>query len=98
MSYLAEPYFVIKDKMVGRIPDEIPELGVRVSLMSIHPETSDFTLGIATRQKDWVVLKALEKPFINVLWIGTLVLMAGFVVSLVRRYREFKKMREKGLE
>lgn len=98
MAYSAEPYFVIKDKMVGRIPDEIPELGVRVSLMSIHPETGDFTLGIATRQKDWVVLKALEKPFINVLWIGTLVLMAGFLIALVRRYREFIKMREKGLE
>jgi len=26
------------------------------------------------------------------------VLMAGFLVSLVRRYREFTKMREKGLE
>jgi cytochrome c-type biogenesis protein CcmF len=97
-SYSAQPYFVIKDKMVGRIPDEIPELGVRISLVSIHPETGDFTVGVATRQKDWVVLKALEKPFINVLWVGTLVLMAGFLVSLVRRYREFTKMREKGLE
>ena len=97
-EYSAEPYFVIKDKMVGRIPAEIPELGIRVSLFSIHPETNDFTLGISTRQKDWVVLKALEKPFINVLWIGTLVLMAGFAVALVRRSREFTKMREKGLE
>lgn len=97
-NYTAEPVFVIKDKMVGRIPSEIPELGIRVSLFSIHPETNDFTLGITTRQKDWVVLKALEKPFINVLWIGTLVLMAGFGISLVRRSREFIKMREKGME
>lgn len=97
-NYTAQPVFVIKDKMVGRIPAEIPELGIRVSLFSIHPETNDFTLGITTRQKDWVVLKALEKPFINVLWIGTLVLMAGFGISLVRRSREFIKMREKGME
>lgn len=97
-DYTAEPYFVIKDKMVGRIPAEIPELGIRISLASIHPETNDFTLGIATRQKDWVVLKALEKPFINVLWIGTLVLMTGFGISLVRRSREFIKMREKNME
>jgi cytochrome c-type biogenesis protein CcmF len=97
-TYLAEPLFVIKDKMVGRIPAEIPELGIRMSLLSIHPETNDFTLGVSTRQKDWVVLKALEKPFINVLWIGTLVLMTGFGVSLFRRSGEFIKMREKGLE
>lgn len=97
-DYFAEPIFLIKNKLVGRIPDEIRDLGLRLILMNIHPETNDFTIGMRTRQKDWVVIKALEKPFINVLWIGTLVLMAGFGVAMNRRIREFKKMKEKGLE
>jgi cytochrome c-type biogenesis protein CcmF len=96
--HYAEPIFLIKDKMVGRISDEIKELGLKFALLSIHPESNEFTISISTRQKDWVVLKALEKPFINILWIGTLVLMTGFTVALVRRSREFVKMREKGLE
>lgn len=97
-EYIAEPVFVIKDKMVGQIPAEIKDLGIRFSLQSIHPESNEFTLGINTRQKDWVVLKALEKPFINVLWIGTLVLMTGFGMALRRRSKEFVRMRGKGLE
>ncbi|WP_276367312.1 cytochrome c biogenesis protein CcsA [Chryseolinea sp. H1M3-3] len=97
-DYIAEPIFLIRDKMVGRIPDEISDLGVRITLMNIHPETNEFSLGINTRQKDWVVIKAMEKPFINVLWIGTLVLMVGFGVAATRRIREFKKMKAKGLE
>ena len=66
--------------------------------MNIHPETNEFTLGIKTRQKDWVVIKALEKPYINLLWIGTLILLVGFGVAMTRRVREFKKMKEKGVE
>ncbi|MBL7859155.1 MAG: cytochrome c biogenesis protein CcsA [Cyclobacteriaceae bacterium] len=97
-DYVAEPIFLIKNKMVGRIPDEVNDLGLRFILMNIHPETNEFTLGINTRQKDWVVIKAMEKPYINVLWIGTLVLMTGFSLAMVRRFREFKKMKEKGLE
>jgi cytochrome c-type biogenesis protein CcmF len=97
-EYVVEPTFLIRDKMAGRISDDIKDLGVRVTLMNIHPETNQFTLGIETRQKDWVVIKALEKPFINLLWIGTLVLLLGFGVAMTRRVREFKKMREKGLE
>ena len=97
-DYFAEPIFLIKNKLVGRIPDEVSDLGLRLVLMNIHPETNDFTIGIRTRQKDWVVIKALEKPFINVLWIGTLVLMAGFGIAMSRRIREFRKMKEKGLE
>ncbi|MBT1700897.1 cytochrome c biogenesis protein CcsA [Fulvivirgaceae bacterium PWU4] len=97
-EYLAEPIFIIRNRMVGRIPDEIKDLGVRLTLMNIHPETGQFSIGIDTRQKDWIVLKAFEKPLINVLWIGTLVLMIGFGIAIVRRSREFKKMKEKGLE
>lgn len=97
-DYYAEPIFLIKDKMAGRIPDEIKDLGLRFTLMNIHPETNEFTLGINTRQKDWVVIKAMEKPFINILWIGTVVLMIGFAIALVRRFREFNKMKLKGQE
>jgi cytochrome c-type biogenesis protein CcmF len=97
-EYVAEPIFIIRNRMVGRIPYEIRDLGVQLTLMNIHPENGQFTIGINTRQKDWIVLKALEKPLINVLWIGTLVLMTGFSVAMVRRIREFKKMKEKGLE
>jgi cytochrome c-type biogenesis protein CcmF len=97
-EYIAEPLFVIKDKLVGRIPDEVKDLGVRITLMNIHPETSEFTIGLNTRQKDWVVIKALEKPYINLLWIGTLVLMTGFGIAITRRIREFSKMKAKGME
>ncbi len=97
-DYYAEPIFLIKNKFVGRIPDEVQDLGLRLFLMNIHPETNEFSIGINTRQKDWVVIKAMEKPYINVLWIGTLVLMGGFGIAMTRRIREFRKMKEKGLE
>ncbi|MBI3219033.1 MAG: cytochrome c biogenesis protein CcsA [Bacteroidetes bacterium] len=89
-AYYAEPIFLIKDKsQVGRLPSEINDLGVKITLLNIHPETNEFLLGITTRQKDWVVIKALEKPLINVLWIGTLILMIGFSIAMVRRFRDY---------
>lgn len=98
-DYIVEPIIVFgSNARGGIIPDEITDLGLKISLMNIHPETDEISLGIQSRQKDWVVIKALEKPFVNVLWLGTLVLMAGFGVALTRRFRDFSKMKEKGLE
>jgi len=97
-DYFAEPIFLIKDKMVGRIPDEVNDLGLKFTLVNIHPETNQFAIGINTRQKDWVVIKALEKPYINVLWLGTFVLVTGFGIAMTRRIREFRLMKDKGLE
>ncbi|MGV3504436.1 MAG: heme lyase CcmF/NrfE family subunit [Adhaeribacter sp.] len=89
-EYHGHPLFVIKDGMVGRIPDVIEDLGLRLTFMNIDPNTNRFTMGVNTTQKDYVILKAMEKPFINVLWIGTLVMSLGFVMAIVRRVKEHK--------
>jgi cytochrome c-type biogenesis protein CcmF len=91
-SYYADPIFLIKDKaQVGRISSEINDLGVRITLLNIHPDTNEFSLALNTRQKDWVIIKAMEKPLINILWLGTGVLMVGFSMAMVRRFREHLK-------
>lgn len=97
-NYIGEPIFAIKDGQVGRFAHTIDDLGVRVSLLDINPQTGKFTLGLNTSQKDWIILKAMEKPMINVLWIGTLVLVLGFTIAIFRRYKEFRLMRDKGQE
>lgn len=93
--YEAKPIFIIKDaSQVGYLPSEINDLGVKVTLTNIYPATNEFALGINTRQKDWVVIKALEKPYINIMWIGTIVLMIGFALAFVRRFKEFRATRK----
>jgi cytochrome c-type biogenesis protein CcmF len=39
-------------------------------------------------QKDYIILKAMEKPFVNILWIGTIIMSIGFVMAIVRRNKE----------
>ena len=94
-DYIAEPIYVIKDRMAGRIPEIVNDLGVKITLLSIHPQSETFTLGINTTQKDWVILEAVEKPLINVLWIGTVIMVLGFIMAIHRRYTEFVKMKKK---
>lgn len=94
--FYADPIFLIRNKnQVGRLSSEINDLGVKITLLNILPDTNEFLIGINARQKDWVVIKALEKPFINILWIGTMVLMVGFTMAMVRRFREFEDLKMK---
>jgi cytochrome c-type biogenesis protein CcmF len=88
-TYTLQPIFLIRNRTeVGRIPDETGELGVKLTLLNIHPDKNEFVLGLQTRQKDWVIIKALEKPLINILWLGTGLLTLGFLVAMVRRFRD----------
>lgn len=97
-KYLAQPLYVIKNGRAGKQPDVIKEVAARIAIESINPDSETVTLGINTTQKDFIIIKALEKPHINVLWIGTMVMVVGFIIAIRRRYIEFQRMRDKGVE
>lgn len=93
-----EPIFIIRDNQVGKIAAIDNELGVKVELENIKPESNTFSFKVNRYQKDYVVLKAILMPQINILWAGTILVLIGFCVAIYRRYDEFKKMRDKGME
>lgn len=90
-TYTLKPIFIIKEKMMGNIPAIEEELGVKISFLNINPAEGIFELTTETSQRDYIIMKAIEMPFINVLWLGALVLMVGFIVAIFRRYKEFKR-------
>jgi cytochrome c-type biogenesis protein CcmF len=94
---LLEPKFVIKGNNLARPAELNQEIASRITLENINPEDGSVELGIETTQKDWIILQAIEKPQINILWIGTIIMIFGFIVATRRRYIEFMKMRDKGL-
>jgi cytochrome c-type biogenesis protein CcmF len=85
-----EPTYIIKAGMVAMPPVENEELGLRIRFTNIDPKTGIFAFGVNSTQRDFVVLKAIEKPYINFLWIGTAILVIGLILAAARRYREFR--------
>ncbi len=84
-QYHVHPVFVVRNRMVGSLPDEAEDLGVRITFKSVDPAAGKFTFAVSTTQKDYVILKAMEKPFINLLWSGTLLMAIGFGLSVRQR-------------
>jgi cytochrome c-type biogenesis protein CcmF len=89
-DFYLEPIYLIRDNFAARIPDENDALGIRLTVLKIIPEKDALVLGINTTQKDYIILKAIEKPYINLLWIGTIILMIGFTLSTIRRIKEIQ--------
>ena len=57
---------------------------------SILPEQNAAELEVMQEdpQKDYIVLKAMVFPYINVLWLGIIVMVIGFFISLANRYQQ----------
>jgi cytochrome c-type biogenesis protein CcmF len=51
--------------------------------------------GAEVPEQDWVVVQASVKPYINVFWLGVLILTGGVVVSMGRRVQDLRFWRRR---
>lgn len=85
------PTFVIKNREIWSKPEVSLELGLRAQLTEIDPVNGQFNFAISRGQREFIVLKAEEKPQINLLWIGTLLLVVGMTIAAFRRFQIYLK-------
>jgi len=88
--YRATPKYILKQNMV--MPDEfvLDELGLKFVFWKINPNEGSIEIQMAEKvsnAKDFVVLEAYMFPFINVLWLGCLVMVIGTIVAIIERRR-----------
>ncbi len=81
------PVFILRSDGVDMVEDTSRSTGMYVQLANIIPE--DDAAVLLTKQldpkDDYIVLKALVFPYINVLWLGIIVMVLGFFISLWNR-------------
>ena len=88
--YRATPKYILKQNMV--MPDEfvLDELGLKFIFWKINPNEGSIEIQMSEKvnnTKEFVVLEAYMFPFINVLWLGCLVMVIGTIVAIIERRR-----------
>ncbi|MDX1531145.1 MAG: cytochrome C assembly protein, partial [Rhodothermales bacterium] len=89
-------YAIRTDRTQTFAPAGIPEWGLGFTFAGMRVESDAVQLvveGAEVAQSDWIVVQAYRKPFISLLWFGTLVLMVGFSIAIVRRATEARPKR-----
>lgn len=89
-AYTIEPVMVIKNRQVFPLEVENKELGVRVALKRINPETGGIELVMSEKKsnrKDMVIMQAIVFPYINLLWIGCIIMVIGTFLAILNRVR-----------
>lgn len=91
--YRATPKYILKNNNV--LPDEfeLEELGLKFIFWKINPQEGSVEIQMSEKvnnTKEFVVLEAYMFPFINVLWLGCLIMIIGTIVAIIERSRKNK--------
>lgn len=88
--YEAEPIYYIRDNVSYSIESEVNNIGYKFILDRILPEEQKVRIIAQKYTPDWITLKAIVFPYINILWLGVLTMTIGFLMSMFRRIKEKK--------
>ena len=95
-QYEANPIYYIRDNQELNVEAIVEELNMTIRFDKIFPEKNKIKLSILDREDpmDWIIMKAVVFPYINVLWVGCFVMVIGFIMSILYRNKEGKQIEE----
>ncbi len=69
---------------------DIDELGIRLAFEGISGEANAMKAGLYEKTQDYIVMKATINPYINIMWLGTLIMAFGLILAWRKRYQNNK--------
>lgn len=93
--YLSQPLIKVVDGAVVKVPDTVMAQSLVIQFNQVKNQQKGLLeLGVKETSGvlDFVTLKAYEFPFINVLWLGVMVMVVGMVMSIYQRLKTNVKL------
>jgi cytochrome c-type biogenesis protein CcmF len=93
LTYTSEPVFMVKNGSVFDFARKVDDAGLKLRLSKIIPEKDEVEITVYDQpesKKTYIVMRAIEFPYINFLWSGTVIMVIGFLISIFRRNKELK--------
>jgi cytochrome c-type biogenesis protein CcmF len=74
-------------------PGTVPDLGLTINADKLDPRTKKMSLTIHETEKplDFIIMKAIVFPYINLVWMGGIITFLGALISMFRRIFEIKE-------
>jgi cytochrome c-type biogenesis protein CcmF len=94
----ARPLFIIRDKAVFSKEVIIEELGLKISFLKINPQDGKVVIAVSEKKnnkREFIIMKAVIFPYINILWIGCILLIIGSLMAIRKRFKGLSKQESK---
>jgi cytochrome c-type biogenesis protein CcmF len=94
-TYDAQPVFMIKNGSAFDFARKVDDLGLKFRFSKVLPDQHKFEITLYQQppsQRKWIVMRAIQFPYINLLWSGTIIMVIGILLSIFRRNKELKNV------
>lgn len=87
-------YLVSQGGVVEVLPSRFADWNLTLAFQGMNVNDGSIRLGVegvAVTPEDWLVVQAYEKPLINLVWLGIILLSIGFTFAMYRRAQDYQR-------
>jgi cytochrome c-type biogenesis protein CcmF len=96
-QYKSRPGFVLRGTTLELLPDTVMSQSLVFSLIKpgdIQKREVEIGIKESSAILDFLTLKVYEFPWINILWLGVVVVTIGFIMAIIRRVKLSRSAKE----
>ncbi|MCB0428955.1 MAG: cytochrome c biogenesis protein CcsA [Flavobacteriales bacterium] len=87
-SHPLNPVFLISGDHFRYVEDEVASLGIKLTVKEIIPQKDAFVVELKEKEDkgaEFIIMKAIVFPFINILWLGSVLMIIGTFMAIRKR-------------
>lgn len=92
-TYTAEPIYMIRNNNAFDFARKVDDAGLKFRFTKVIPQENKVEITVYQQResdKKYIVMRAIQFPFVNLLWAGTIIMVIGIILSIFRRNKEIK--------
>jgi cytochrome c-type biogenesis protein CcmF len=92
-TYNAQPIYMIRNSNAFDFARKVEDAGIKLRFSKVLPQQNKVEITLYQQPesaKKWLVMRAIQFPYINLLWSGTIIMVIGIILSIFRRNKELK--------
>ncbi|MBC7384218.1 MAG: cytochrome c biogenesis protein CcsA [Bacteroidia bacterium] len=91
--YQAIPMYGIQNNEAVSYDALVDEARLKFKFTAVDPQTKSITIETSEKDQsgDFIIMKAIVFPWINFVWAGTIIMVIGFLLSIIKRIAEYRK-------
>jgi len=93
-SYTSKPFLIDKSGSLYPVQDTVTSENLIFQLNKVDDNAAELGVKESNTIMQYITLKAYKFPFINLLWAGVIIMVAGIIISIVRRVQLNRSGRE----
>jgi cytochrome c-type biogenesis protein CcmF len=93
--YKATPMYGIQNNSIAEFESVVDEAKLRFAFKAVNPNNGKITIEVAEKDTsgEFIIMKAIMFPWINLVWGGTIIMVIGFALAIIKRLQDISRNR-----